>query len=73
MKVKEIRHSVELLLNLGNYSNIKLIASVAADAEPGDNVAEVDKTVREMVIQSLEEQKKALEEADADLFSAPKH
>lgn len=86
----KIRHSMELLLNLGNYSNIKLISDVSMDTESEGDVAfaksvaaeigqdepvtvqDFDKLTLTMCINSLEEQKKALDEVDAELFDKPK-
>jgi hypothetical protein len=85
----KIRSSIELLLNLGNYSNIKLIGDVQIDTELQDDLLKLQSLpggagvtadsspeelaglVQQLVIDSLKEQKEALDDLNAEFFEKP--
>ena len=83
----KIRQSVELLLNLGNYQNLKIIGDVTLDSDSdmplvydaakqyGIEVsspaspAELTAVARRLVLESLQEQKQAIDELPTDTFN----
>lgn len=73
MSKVRVTSRIENLLNTGNYQNVKLISEITLEEDNVSNVTgaskDLQETARNLVLQDLAEQKKAIDQANEELFS----